>query len=984
MPDYNLSEAFAVIEDYLIDSMRRNMLRHIAQEQREYFSWSQWQADMLSGLREYKRENADKFKGIYPVIEQKIEDAMQEAYDTGEATQEQVILSAIRKGYTAYRPKNTQNGEFFRMNKRKMNALVTETQKSMTKATAAALRMANDQYRSIIFGAQVFYNAGAGTLWQAVDMASKKFLQAGLNCIEYRDGRRVNIASYAEMALRTANTRAYLHGEAAMRERYGIHTVIVNRHNAACPLCVPFQGRVFIDDVWGGGTAAEAQVKGYPLLSEAMAAGLYHPNCKDGHTTFFVGINEFHPPTSGMKEEQVRRYELQQQQRYHERQIRKYKRLCQGTIDVETRIGYTKKLHEWQGRTQELIDANPGILRRSPPREQLRNIPEELGITPPRNPPGVEIFASVKPPSEPPKKDKIRSVIDVKAYSTPKKPPPSIGPSEAERKRDIERIKAKVRMVKEKADDMETDAKIARERALFATENAKAADYNAKRIRRASAEEIHSIKAKAKIRDKQVTRQMWDAKLSAAEARRLRRIAEIDKTEARAAQRRYVTLMKLDNDGKLKVSVETRTAHPTAVTVKPTPQSRPVASVSVKAKQPVTVRVADERRKDIETIRAKVKLVRQRAAELEQQAQAAKAAAEAAEARAQAATRKAQRAQQTVDSLRAKTKLREQQFARQVRDAKLSAADARKLRASAEVAKAEARAAQRRYMTIIRSDEDSRITASAGAGSGSGSDSVSVTIKTSPEREKMIRKISEQPWMQQIKPEQRDDIIRMFAGMDDRRLRFWEKYGKLIKGDLYSQKGPHTYKGFIEMNLSRKDPRSAAAGYSRTDIVAFLHESGHVFDRELNLRWYLPTLRRKMQDDFLRFTDGILGTSNQNCVELASDRKKGIYHALDHYHLFSEEDKKRIIASVAGRETTTKDIRSSILDMMEGLTNYQIQYGYGHPTNDYWRKDPNNISREAIAHLFEAVMKGGVRYTEFRRFFPETMQYFEDYFNTLM
>ena len=59
MADYNLSEAFAVIEDYLIDSMRRNMLRHIAQEQREYFSWSQWQADMLSGLREYKRENAD-------------------------------------------------------------------------------------------------------------------------------------------------------------------------------------------------------------------------------------------------------------------------------------------------------------------------------------------------------------------------------------------------------------------------------------------------------------------------------------------------------------------------------------------------------------------------------------------------------------------------------------------------------------------------------------------------------------------------------------------------------------------------------------------------------------------------------------------------------------------------------------------------------------------------------------------------------------
>lgn len=115
-------------------------------------------------------------------------------------------------------------------------------------------------------------------------------------------------------------------------------------------------------------------------------------------------------------------------------------------------------------------------------------------------------------------------------------------------------------------------------------------------------------------------------------------------------------------------------------------------------------------------------------------------------------------------------------------DAKQSIAEAKKLHQSAEVAKTEARAAQRRYMTILRSDEDSRITASA----GTGPDSVSVTIQTSPERAEMLRKISDQPWMQQVKPEHREDIIRMFAGMDDKRLHFWEKYGKLIKGDLYN------------------------------------------------------------------------------------------------------------------------------------------------------------------------------------------------------
>ncbi len=378
-----------------------------------------------------------------------------------------------------------------------------------------------------------------------------------------------------------------------------------------------------------------------------------------------------------------------------------------------------------------MIDANPGILRRSPPREQLRNIPEELGITPPRNPPGVEIFAKAKT-QEKPKGGNIRSVIDVKAYSTPKKTPPSIGPSEAERKRDIERIKAKVQLVRKKAGELEAQAENARERALFASENAKAADYNAKRTRQASAEEINAIKARAKIRDKQVTRGIWDAKLSTAEAKRLRRIAEIDKTEARAAQRRYATLMKLDNGGKLKVSVEAKTARPTAVKVKPTPKSRPVATVSVPSKPPVTVSIANEQRKrDIETIRAKVRLVKQKAAEMEKDAQAARQAAQALDAKAQRAAQKAESAQQAVHSIQSKTKLRDQQVSKQMRDAKKSIADAKKLRQSAEVAKTQARAAQRRFSTVVSSDEYKKALQKAG-GSGkmyldSGLDNFPVT-----------------------------------------------------------------------------------------------------------------------------------------------------------------------------------------------------------------------------------------------------------------
>ncbi len=64
------------------------------------------------------------------------------------------------------------------------------------------------------------YNTGAVTLPQAVDQATNDFLSRGLNCIEYRNVRRVNIDAYAEMAVRTLVTRPYLQDESAKFERY--------------------------------------------------------------------------------------------------------------------------------------------------------------------------------------------------------------------------------------------------------------------------------------------------------------------------------------------------------------------------------------------------------------------------------------------------------------------------------------------------------------------------------------------------------------------------------------------------------------------------------------------------------------------------------------------------------------------------------------------------------------------------------------------
>lgn len=288
MSDYDVGAAFEAIEDELISSMIRNMKRHHIEEISENKQWTMWQAMQLKSLEKYKKENQKKFSKKFSDINKQIERAICEANKKGYMEQEIKILEMIRKGFKGVRkPTNSMQVEFFKLNERKLNILIQATMSDMKKAEVAVLRMANDQYRKIIFNAQVYANTGAGTYEKSVDMATRDFLSTGINCIEYANGARHTIADYADMAIRTASKRAYLQGEGIKRQEWGLHLVIMNKRGNPCPQCLPFVGKILIDDVWSGGSSKDGN---YPLMSSAIAAGLYHPRCKDSHTTFFPGI----------------------------------------------------------------------------------------------------------------------------------------------------------------------------------------------------------------------------------------------------------------------------------------------------------------------------------------------------------------------------------------------------------------------------------------------------------------------------------------------------------------------------------------------------------------------------------------------------------------------------------------------------------------------------------------------------------------------
>ena len=343
--DYDVAAAFQAIEYELINSFFRNMKKHKVDEVKEQKQWEMWQVKQLQELDLYKKRNTEKYGTKFTDINKTIAEMIRLSNEEGQMDQETEILSAMEKGLKPQRAPEQMTAQFFRTNDRKLDTLINATVSDMEKAEVAVLRKADDVYRKTIFNAMVYANTGAGTYEKAIDMATKDFMKAGLTCVEYKNGSKHTISDYADMAVRTANKRAYLQGEGAKRQEWGIHTVIVNKRLMACPHCMPFAGKVFIDDVWGGGTAADGD---YPLLSEAVAAGLYHPRCKDSHTAYFPGITG--KPKKYTKAEVKEAEKAEEQERkadYAERQAESYQRVADTRLDPENKRTEQARADRW-------------------------------------------------------------------------------------------------------------------------------------------------------------------------------------------------------------------------------------------------------------------------------------------------------------------------------------------------------------------------------------------------------------------------------------------------------------------------------------------------------------------------------------------------------------------------------------------------------------------------------------------------------------
>ena len=223
-----------------------------------------------------------------------------------------------------------------------------------------AARSQAEHTTAVAFGRIVRQTLTGGVLGEAERLAAaQQILDAladqGITVYTDAAGRRWDLASYVEMATRTAAARALVHRQLAAYTSQGHDTVVVApgpAGRAPCPRCRPYVGQVLsITRPVGAGT-----------LAEAIAGGLLHPNCR--HSLIPAGaapLPASAPPSRGV-------YEAEQRQRALERRVRAWRRRLAAALTPQAQATARRRLAAAQRASREHAVAHG--LTRQPRRER--------------------------------------------------------------------------------------------------------------------------------------------------------------------------------------------------------------------------------------------------------------------------------------------------------------------------------------------------------------------------------------------------------------------------------------------------------------------------------------------------------------------------------------------------------------------------------------------------------------------------------------
>ena len=174
------------------------------------------------------------------------------------------------------------------------DAAVAASQANIDTLLMEAVDAARQHMQTEIQQAALRATEEAMTKGQATQLMQAQLIQAlkakGIESVSYvRNGRTcyMQLDAYAELVARTTEHEIRNTANINLGDRIGNHLVRISSHSGACPICTPYQGRVYSTDM---------SDERYPYLYDTPFSREYqnfHPRCRHVATQY---IEELHTP----------------------------------------------------------------------------------------------------------------------------------------------------------------------------------------------------------------------------------------------------------------------------------------------------------------------------------------------------------------------------------------------------------------------------------------------------------------------------------------------------------------------------------------------------------------------------------------------------------------------------------------------------------------------------------------------------------------
>lgn len=225
---------------------------------------------------------------------------------------------------------------------KKVEAWINTATDALNQSMSTLAQSAGRTYVATVNKASMYVITGTGTLDQAIAVAVRDVPKDKLTVFYDKAGRAWSPEGYARMVIRTNQRRVVSQTMENTGEQLGTDLVEISSHMGARPNCAPYQGKIY---------SRNGRTPGFPLLSETSIGepdGIDGINCGHILYPFIPGVSKqtYHPYPEKAND---KAYELSQQQRSLESQIRYAKR----SASVEAAGGNKDAAAQWRGKVKE-------------------------------------------------------------------------------------------------------------------------------------------------------------------------------------------------------------------------------------------------------------------------------------------------------------------------------------------------------------------------------------------------------------------------------------------------------------------------------------------------------------------------------------------------------------------------------------------------------------------------------------------------------